>query len=380
VHEGSAGFWSYAREDDERDAGRIRGLADAVRNEYSLLTGRDLSLFIDRDLQWGEVWRERIDEALSATTFFIPVITPRYFTREECRRELLTFAGHAKSLGREDLVMPIYWVDVVALENKDFQGDEALELVSAMERADWRQVRLESVDSSAYRTEVSALAARLAEIAAATVDVASPASAEQEAAEQTEPGVLELVADADEAFPIFNEALEKMGAELEAVMKVAEKWTPTISRASQRGAGATLMALKEMAVELDAPANNIEDRGRTYSSQLVRIDPAVLRLIRQAELGLWDETEARELFASLRETAQNGAQAAAVLTDLLQTLREVGSLSRDIRRPLEKIRDGTKNVLDGQAVLDEWKRRADQVEPLLGAEDEDKDDRDSPVV
>jgi hypothetical protein len=97
----AAVFWSYARADDEQDGGRIRSLAEAVKREYSLLTGDELALFIDRDVQWGEEWRTRIDDALSATTFFVPVMTPRYFARAECRRELLTFAGHAASLSRQ---------------------------------------------------------------------------------------------------------------------------------------------------------------------------------------------------------------------------------------------------------------------------------------
>ncbi len=93
----AAGFWSYTRTDDEQDGGRILRLADRIQAEFSLLTGNDLDLFVDREaIVWGEAWRARIDDALDLTAFFIPIITPRYYTeaakfdtqpeRRACRR------------------------------------------------------------------------------------------------------------------------------------------------------------------------------------------------------------------------------------------------------------------------------------------------------
>jgi len=88
--EATAGFWSYAHEDDMLDGGNILKLSRLIMEEYNLLSGEPLSLFVDRnDIAWGEEWRERINSSLAETTFFIPIITPRYFTRPECRRELL---------------------------------------------------------------------------------------------------------------------------------------------------------------------------------------------------------------------------------------------------------------------------------------------------
>jgi len=83
-----AGFWSYAHADDKNDGGAVVRLAKRVMSEYALLSGEWLRLFIDRDLEWGDEWKRRIDQALQETTFFIPIITPTYFISEECRREL----------------------------------------------------------------------------------------------------------------------------------------------------------------------------------------------------------------------------------------------------------------------------------------------------
>jgi hypothetical protein len=108
-------FLSYSHEDDEKARGGIVALARLIGDEYSLLTGDELHLFVDKDIKWGEAWRERIDNALVATTFFVPVVTPRYFTREECLRELFEFAERAKGLGVDDLICPILYAPVEGL-------------------------------------------------------------------------------------------------------------------------------------------------------------------------------------------------------------------------------------------------------------------------
>ncbi len=93
-------FWSYTHEDDKHEDGAIVRLAERTGEEYSLLTGERLTVFVDRnDLAWGEHWKQRIDDALVSTTLFIPVITTRYFASEECRRELFRFARHDSADG-----------------------------------------------------------------------------------------------------------------------------------------------------------------------------------------------------------------------------------------------------------------------------------------
>jgi TIR domain len=107
------GFWSYVRDDDHADNGRITRLAERVRDEYAMLTGGPLEVFVDREaIEWGHEWQQRIDGALADTAFFVPVITPRYFASEACRAELLSFSGHAASLGVSELLMPLYYVEI----------------------------------------------------------------------------------------------------------------------------------------------------------------------------------------------------------------------------------------------------------------------------
>ena len=59
------GFWSYVHADDEAEAGRISRLAKDVRDQFEMLTGEPLALFLDKDaLKWGERWRAKVDSGL----------------------------------------------------------------------------------------------------------------------------------------------------------------------------------------------------------------------------------------------------------------------------------------------------------------------------
>lgn len=76
----AAVFLSYAHEDDRTSKGRVLALAEAVANEFSLLTGDELNLFVDRDdINWGDKWRERISIALDTSTILMPIITRDIF-------------------------------------------------------------------------------------------------------------------------------------------------------------------------------------------------------------------------------------------------------------------------------------------------------------
>lgn len=136
------GFWSYVHRDNDAMHGAIRRLAEHVQEEYAVLTGGiELDLFLDSaSLKWGDQWRSQLKEALKGTTFFIPIVTPRYFASEECRNELLGFAKQAEELGLEGLIMPLYFVDVPAIETEDMT-DPAVQLIADSQMENWRTLR-----------------------------------------------------------------------------------------------------------------------------------------------------------------------------------------------------------------------------------------------
>jgi hypothetical protein len=50
-----AAFWSYTHVDNAADGSRILRLAERIKDEFALLTGEDLELFVDHEsLKWGD--------------------------------------------------------------------------------------------------------------------------------------------------------------------------------------------------------------------------------------------------------------------------------------------------------------------------------------
>jgi hypothetical protein len=45
----SEGFWSYVHADDQAEGGRMSRLARDVRDQFQMLTGEPLDLFLDKD-------------------------------------------------------------------------------------------------------------------------------------------------------------------------------------------------------------------------------------------------------------------------------------------------------------------------------------------
>jgi len=360
----AAGFWSYTRKDDELEGGRIRRLAEKLRAEFALLTGAELELFVDRDgIEWGDAWRSRIDEALAATTFFIPIITPRYFERRECRHELLTFIGHAKSLGMEELLLPILYVQVSDLIGEGTSTDEAVAIVAATQWVDWRNLRLEEEDSGRYRQAVNRLAARLLEVSERLADrPPSPAPAVvATVGEEDEPGLVDLMAVAEEALPTWQAIIEQFAPVLEQLNEANKEATAQVNESDARGGGfaGRLVVARRLGIALEGPADKLVQLGNSYASELVRIDPGILAMLRALEQDptqLNDEgiTELLNSIQGFAALSRNNAQSTRELSD---TYSGIADISRVLRGPVRKIKQGLRGVLDGQSIIDEWDER-----------------------
>ncbi|MFC5053845.1 toll/interleukin-1 receptor domain-containing protein [Saccharothrix xinjiangensis] len=158
-------FWSYARADDQAEQGRITMLARDIAEQYTMLTGEPVRLFVDQDdLMWGADWHSTINATLSRTAFFVPVVTPRFLQRPQCRRELNFFARRADQLGVRSLIMPIRYT---ALPEPGYSiPDPLAALIGTFNSVGWEEHRLEGRESPSYRRAVSDLASRMVGIGA----------------------------------------------------------------------------------------------------------------------------------------------------------------------------------------------------------------------
>ena len=162
-HRLPAAFMSYATADDRNNGGALSRLRQALSEEVHVQTGEPFAIFQDReDIQWGQSWKARIDDALDSVTLLIPVMSPSFFRSDYCRKEVKRFAEREQVLGRNELILPIYYVTASELEEAGRRaGDEVATLLASRQRADWRDLRFNSFDSEVARVALAELAARL---------------------------------------------------------------------------------------------------------------------------------------------------------------------------------------------------------------------------
>jgi len=135
-----AAFFSYVHDDDTHDNGRITKLRQMLEEEVRALSGEDFEIFQDyEDIHWGQKWEERLNGALDGSTLLISVVTPRYIKKEFCRKEVLRFLERESKLGRNDLVLSIYYIDT----DLGTSNDPVISAISNHQYYDWRDLRHE---------------------------------------------------------------------------------------------------------------------------------------------------------------------------------------------------------------------------------------------
>lgn len=301
-----AAFWSYAHEDDTLDRGGIVELAESLRNEFALVTGEDLVLFVDRTgVSWGDEWRRRIDGALAETTFFVPIITPRYFTRFECRRELLDFSTHAKSLGTDELILPIWYAKVNDFTEQN--PDEAVALVARMQHIDWTKLRLAGASSSEYRAAVNSLATRLAEVASAIAETQlSEELQDAKNPEASELGLVELFDRINDILPVWTDALEASDVVQAQFIATWTVYSDRITKAERSSPPSAQFALlQRLAIDELPLAEKTLKISQEFAAKTIELDPLVLAAVRIGGVHLSDRAIFTDLNSAISRARGN---------------------------------------------------------------------------
>jgi formylglycine-generating enzyme required for sulfatase activity len=137
------GFFSYSRKDDEHSAGALSRLRLRIHSELRLQLGRDFRLWQDTAaIPEGALWEDEIKRSIGEAVFFIPIVTPSAVGSEHCRFEFESFLAREAALGRHDLVFPILYIRVPALEREQlWRQDELLRIIGTRQYADWQRYR-----------------------------------------------------------------------------------------------------------------------------------------------------------------------------------------------------------------------------------------------
>lgn len=158
-----AAFLSYAHFDDEHSKGTLTEFGKHLSAEMRAQTGEQFVIFQDKEhVEWGQNWRRRIDETIGGTTFLIPVITPSFFKSPECRAEVDRFLKREQELRRDDLVLPLYFIDTQLMNDDSRKANDLLaERLASHQYADWRALRFEPFGSPSVRKALEKLAIQL---------------------------------------------------------------------------------------------------------------------------------------------------------------------------------------------------------------------------
>jgi hypothetical protein len=153
-------FLSYTRFDDQRERGRISQLRRELADEVRAVTGEPFEIFQDVEgIGIGEHWPGKLGQMLQEARFFIPILTPSYFNSTACRDELEKFLCAEGERGRNDLVLPIYYIECDIMEDPNLRaGDPLAAEIHKRQRHDWRLLRFSSFNTKVVKTALHKLA------------------------------------------------------------------------------------------------------------------------------------------------------------------------------------------------------------------------------
>jgi hypothetical protein len=162
------GFFSYSREDDEAFRGTLSALRDAIQRELGAQLGRskrNFRLWQDQEaISPGKLWESEIKTAVEQSVFFIPIVTPRVVNSQYCQFEFESFLARERSLGRADLVFPILYISVPALDDEaQWRGHPVLSAIARRQDVDWRSMRHLDIQSTAVREAVERFCRKIVE-------------------------------------------------------------------------------------------------------------------------------------------------------------------------------------------------------------------------
>lgn len=160
-------FWSYARTDETASKGLLRRFCAELQLQVRAASGReDFSIFLDSEhLELGSRWQEALDGAVNGATFFFPILSPAFFRSPHCRHEFGEFIGCERELGRDDLILPIYWRTTPVIEDAELRNqDPVAREISRRQRWDWRDHRNRPPDTLDMLPVVDELAEEIARV------------------------------------------------------------------------------------------------------------------------------------------------------------------------------------------------------------------------
>jgi hypothetical protein len=154
----AVGLLSYSHRDNEHHGNFITHMGDMVRSAVSIHLGRDDVfdvLYDAKDIKAGEDWQRKIDDLLDKTTFLIPILSPSFISSKHCLYELEKFMSRERVQRRDDLIIPIVFVD---FNSSNSINADIIDRLLQRQRVDWTGLRFEQIGSKPVAQKIDSFA------------------------------------------------------------------------------------------------------------------------------------------------------------------------------------------------------------------------------
>lgn len=167
---GTVVFFSYAHADNDSLGGVLERLHQEIQGAIWRISGdRSIKVFLDKEgIEFGQLWKQQIIDAVDEATFLIPIISPSYLASSNCCEEFERFLEFERNRlpqrnqAVDGLIFPISLVaDWKENQNKSQITDE-IRRRQCVDLEGLRHVR--SVTGKETRMTVEALARRIVEL------------------------------------------------------------------------------------------------------------------------------------------------------------------------------------------------------------------------
>ena len=350
-----SGFLSYVREDDAADGGRITELRRRLEAEIRMQTGEIFSIFQDRnDIFVGEQWRNRIENSIDETSLLIAIITPSFLKRENCRAEIRLFVDREQRLGRDDLIIPILYVNTHTLDDAE---DEIASILSRRQHFKWMNLRFEDFESNKVRRATAELAMQVI----AAMDRSRQSNRGRIKPDRPPvddgPGFLELQVEAEDAFQGLTVTITSLGQTTKRIGADTEQAAAAITAANSSGrpASARLAIVQRLSRSLESPALEMENLAVAYLDQVASVGGGINLFAEYvSSMDEDDLTAAKGLLHSLGIMRDTTVQAFGTLEEYQAALVRAYSISSSLRPALKRIHGALDKVISSKPTFIAW--------------------------
>ncbi|MDP9439370.1 MAG: hypothetical protein M3P49_11595 [Actinomycetota bacterium] len=185
---------------------------------------------------------------------------------------------------------------------------------------------------------------------------------------EEEPGFLDMLAEAEDAAPIFARVAEELTALFEGIPALTDDAMTEMSKSDARGGGAggRLRVAQNLAGRLEEPANTLEQLAADFVGELGRMSPGItyyVGLIEQNPSLLHEDGGAREFADAIREMARAAGGSLSQVDTLADVVQTLGQISTRLRPVSRRMSSALRRIAGTSRTIEEWGRRLDELEP-----------------